>query len=342
MTIILFTAFGLALLTYFLSDLYRRAALLLQIVDTPGYRHAHRSETATGGGVVFILMFVLTIFISNEKSLDSEGFEVLLLALPGLVLVALVGFVDDIWPLDWRYRLFAHTAASGYVLYALGIDVLGVEDPESQLRLLTNLSAVFGLVWLLNLYNFMDGIDGIAGTETVFVLSSASMIAWINFGFVDVFLLFFLSILVGWLVINLPVARLFMGDAGSGFLGLLIGVVILSELHVSLCTYLILLAWFVVDASLTLATRLIRGQRFQDPHSQHAYQHLNRALGTWRTLMVVQLVNFLWLLPLAICAMKNPGIEIYLLIFTILIMLPVFHWMGAGLESPRILALRVS
>jgi len=163
------------------------------------------------------------------------------------------------------------------------------------------------LVWLLNLYNFMDGIDGLASIEAIcvslgggllYVLSGEARSA-------EVFLpLVLAAAVLGFLVWNFPPARIFMGDAGSGFLGITLGILSIQAAWVSsqlLWAWLILLGVFVVDATFTLFRRLLRGDKVYEAHRSHAYQYASRQYaGHLPVTMTVLLINLFWLLPMAL------------------------------------------
>ena len=164
--------------------------------------------------------------------------------------------------------------------------------------------AAFFLVWLLNLYNFMDGIDGIASIEAITVCLGGALIYWLSGHESQVLVLLVLAAAVGgFLYWNFPPARIFMGDAGSGFLGLMLGVLAVSAAMVEpqlLWSWLILLGVFVLDATWTLFRRLARGDKVYEAHRSHAYQYASREHGSHLPVtLAVLAINVFWLLPLA-------------------------------------------
>jgi len=325
-------AFGLAIVTYSLTHIYRIAAIALRIVDEPNERSAHEQSTPTGAGIVFVVIFSMAVAFFARGDVVPPSIEIILGVLPALLIVAVVGLVDDFRPMSWWFRLLIHIATAGWVTYFLNFQLL---ESIGWIGLL--LGAV-GLVWMLNLYNFMDGIDGIAASETLFVLLGVSFITWVQVNSLNTALISLVGVCAGFLVINWPKARVFMGDAGSKFLGLSLGVFALSESDVSLWTWLILLAWFWIDATLTLGVRLIRGEKVQHAHSQHAYQHLNRAFGTQKTLLVVHLVNLLWLFPMAVYSTFEPAVGSILVLLVAIPLVPGIYLLGAGQETPKVKA----
>ncbi|KXK71586.1 hypothetical protein BC89_06885, partial [Pseudomonas monteilii] len=160
------------------------------------------------------------------------------------------------------------------------------------------------LVWLLNLYNFMDGIDGIASVEAITVCLGASLLYWVSgqAGMMALPLLLAAAV-AGFLFWNFPPAKIFMGDAGSGFLGIVLGGLSLQAAWLSsqlFWCWLILLGVFIVDASYTLIRRLLRGDKVYEAHRSHAYQFASRRYGRHLPVtLAVTALNVCWLLPVA-------------------------------------------
>jgi len=219
-----------------------------------------------------------------------------------------------------------------------GVPIINALGIEVNFGFAGNILAVLGLIWLLNLYNFMDGIDGIAIGEAVFVLFFAAAIAlYFDLSTAGPPAILLLSCSIGFLIINWPKARVFMGDGGSGFLGLAFGLFVVTETMLPIWSWLILLGWFVTDASLTIVLRLVRREKIHEAHSEHAYQHLNRAVGTSKTLLIVGLCNAVYLLPLAAQAAisKDSGFGLVLLAYAPLII--VQFYCGAGQQTPKLM-----
>ncbi|MBT7369232.1 MAG: glycosyl transferase, partial [Gammaproteobacteria bacterium] len=241
---------------------------------------------------------------------------------------------DDFRPLPWVPRAVLHFICATWVIYIIGFPTLIVLDTEIRLGIAGLVFGAIALVWLLNLYNFMDGIDGIAASEALFAFAGATLIAWRSGISLSQPVIALMGVCFGFLVINWPKARVFMGDGGSGFLGLILGALALSEILIPVWSWMILLTWFIADACLTICLRLMRGDKIHEAHSLHAYQHLNRALGTPRTLLIVQGVNLIWLLPLAGVAATAQEYGLFLLILAILPTTIFHYYCGAGQPTP--------
>lgn len=303
MTVLLIVS--LAVLAWFLTALLRRYALARSLLDVPNARSSHSLPTPRGGGVAIVVAFLAGLCLAFFAGLGiaAELFYALLGAGLG---IALLGFLDDHGHIAARWRLLGHFLAAAWALYWLGgLPPLAVFGGLLQLSWIGHVLAAFYLVWLLNLYNFMDGIDGIASVETICVcLGGAILYALLETSLLtDLPLLMLAASVLGFLLWNFPPARIFMGDAGSGFLGIVLGVLSLQAAWTNpllLWAWLILLGVFIVDATLTLLRRLLRGEKVYEAHRSHAYQYASRRFGRHLPVtMAVAALNLVWLLPLA-------------------------------------------
>ncbi|WP_407926685.1 MraY family glycosyltransferase [Aquipseudomonas guryensis] len=300
-------ALGFLLLVFLASLLMtwllRRYALLRNVLDIPNQRSSHTLPTPRGGGLAIVLGVSLALpglFLWEDLAAQH------LWALWGAGgLVALVGFIDDHRPLAARWRLVAHFAAAIWgVVWLGGAPDLEIFGGRVNLGWVGAALAVFYLVWMLNLYNFMDGIDGIAGVEAVTVGLAGALLYALS-GHLDAMLLpaLLAAASAGFLFWNFPPARIFMGDAGSGYLGLILGLLSLQAAWVEprlFWAWLILLGVFIVDATLTLGRRLCRGEKVYQAHRSHAYQVASRHYGRHLPVTVaIALINLFWLLPIA-------------------------------------------
>ena len=320
-------AFFLALLI----TLVIREYALKHLLDMPNQRSSHQQPTPRGGGlgIVLALMAVLPFFFVFGWVDDSRC-----LALLAGLLIAVIGFWDDHQHIAARWRICWHFLGAAIALYflqgfppiILGDFVLDMQWPGYIL------GCVF-LVWMLNLFNFMDGIDGIAGSEAVFVASAlAAFMLFVEIDLAWLGLVIAMASL-GFLVCNWPPAKIFMGDVGSGFLGFLLGVVILLYSHrqpVFLTVGLILFAVFIVDATYTLLARFFTGAKWYEAHCSHAYQKLARQLGHVTVVNAVWAINLFWLLPLALTAFLAPGYAWAILVLAYLPLILVARRFAAG------------
>ncbi len=350
----LIVALGVFLLSVLLTGWLRRYALHRGLLDTPNARSSHLQVTPRGGGLGFVLVYLGLMLLDLVIPLPGLAplASLFLALLPGAGLVALIGFIDDHRDLPAKIRILVHLAAAVWALWVLGSPPVVIFDWVAPSGWWLSLLAVLALVWLLNLYNFMDGIDGIASLEAVSVLLGASLIMLLNRGAPDqaAWLLFLATAVTGFLLWNWPPAKIFMGDAASGFLGFSLGVFACYTAQgesITLWSWIILLGLFVVDASWTLLMRMRRGEVWYKPHAQHAYQiqarqaqalflakglepQLARARAHKRVVLQGVLINLLWLTPVAFCASHWPEAGFVFMILG-LVPLVVRVWrIGAG------------
>jgi Fuc2NAc and GlcNAc transferase len=282
--------------------------------------------------------FLLTLPLLGQLDLVPPHY---LIALGGAgALVAIVGFMDDHGHIAARWRLLGHFSAAIWALAWLeGLAPLNLFGVSVDLSWIGHALAAFYLVWVLNLYNFMDGIDGIASIEAVSACLGASAL-YILSGFTDLIWppLILAAAVLGFLFWNFPPAKIFMGDAGSGFLGIALGIMSLQAAWVSpalFWAWLILLGVFIVDATVTLTRRFLRGDKVYEAHRSHAYQFASRRYGRHRPVtMAVAAINVLWLFPLAWCVvvLKLDGLTGVVLAYVPLVIL-AFKFKAGQLED---------
>jgi len=296
-------AVAAALLAAALTGWVRRQALQRQWLDVPNERSSHRAPTPRGGGLGIVI--AAAIGFVTLWATGAMNARLCAALVGGGLAVAWIGFRDDRTPVGPGTRLAVHMAAAAWALAWLG----GV--PPIQFGTTTVEFGVFGYVlgalaigWVLNLFNFMDGIDGIAASEAAFMAVAGALLAGGSSAFgVPAAGLVFGAACLGFLAWNWPPAKIFMGDVGSGFLGYVLAVLALAamwESPVALFAWLALGGVFFVDASITLARRLLRGERVHEAHRSHAYQWLARRWGAHLPVtLTVLAVNLFVLLPVA-------------------------------------------
>ena len=290
-------------LVFVLSDQIRRHAVKLGLIDIPNERSSHSTPVPRGGGVAIAGVFLASLPL---LALSAGGAWPLNTALYGAgALITLVGFVDDRSHIPAHKRLVIHFLAAGWIAYSIFIAPAADGHIGNPYFWLATAGFTLFLVWLLNLYNFMDGIDAITGSETITVSLGAALLSWYQAPEDPswIILLLLASSVSGFLTWNLPPARLFMGDSGSAFLGIVIGALAVHATQIStplFYAWIILLGVYLVDATITLLRRVAAGEKFYQAHRTHAYQHAALRLGSHgRVSLAVALINIFWLLPAA-------------------------------------------
>lgn len=250
-------------LTYIIRSYTNKKA----IFDIPNERSSHITPVPRGGGLAIVIVFYIGLLYFQE-SIDSKLFHALLCAIP----IALISLMDDMFTLSSKIRFFIQSASVGMALYFLG----GVTSIDFILFELhgwwLNIIAFFALIWLTNLYNFLDGIDGYAGSEAVMVGLGLFVFFHNPLGLVIV------AATLGFLFFNWHKASIFMGDVGSATLGFIFGIFVFYDTgHGNIYIWLILLSLFWFDATLTLIRRYRNGERITQAHKKHAYQRLTQS-----------------------------------------------------------------
>lgn len=304
-----------------------------QWLDHPNSRSAHKYPMPSAGGIAMLIPFLVALLYCRSAGLLTAR-EALVFA--GCLFVALVGLLDDLLTLSIRWRLPFQFVGAVWVIYWAG-DLPAVQFGEWDLEfpVAVHILAVLAFMWLLNLFNFMDGIDGLAASEAGFVTLLSCLFA-INVAdqAISIVASVTCAVALGFLIWNWAPAKIFMGDVGSSLLGYLLGALaVVSLTHGSMnpWSWLLLLGVFVVDATYTLLFRLGSGQRWYEAHSSHGYQNAARLLGSHqRVTLVVLVINLTWLAPLAWLANHSPEMGVYLSVLGLLPLVFLVRWLGAG------------
>jgi Fuc2NAc and GlcNAc transferase len=297
-------------------------------VDTPNARSSHRRVVPRGAGIVIVILVMLTgIFYAAQPPL------IYLSLLPGLGIAA-IGWWDDVRNLPAAPRFLLYWLCALSTLVAMGSWNL-VTAPDVLILLTVSLA----LLWSINLYNFMDGIDGIAAFEAIFVLTGSLLLspASLYANQLQAWIYCIIAALTGFLFWNFPTAKVFMGDVGSAFLGFLIGLLALwsHAMHgPSIAVWLILLGAFIVDTSYTLAVRVGSRQPWYQAHSSHAYQRLSQRLQSHpKTVAALMGVNIAWLLPWAWALQNNWVTTATALLIAYVPLLAICYALKAGIPT---------
>lgn len=310
--------------TFGLTFLIYRYAKLLHLVAIADERSSHEGNVATGGGLAIVISFLGATWIGFYSHLIS--LELFIALIGGGAILAIIGLWDDIKFLPIRFRIAAHTLAALWAIYWLdGLPTIMLGNWQLSLGHLSPVITFLAMVWLINLYNFMDGIDGLAGVQAITIAVSITFIGGLSYQFCQVWLYAALAaITTGFLYWNWPSARIFMGDVGSGFLGYVFAVLALKssqEYPPSFWVFTILFGVFLVDSTLTLLRRIVMGEPFYQPHRTHSYQILAQYWQSHRkvTLLVIG-INLFWLWPLAFLANSYPKLAFQI---TLIALLPI-------------------
>ena len=256
------------LLTWYIKNYFIKHSLVVEVSK----RSLHTTPTPQGGGIaIAITWFLGLIYLYFTSFIDDTLFYLLMLGLP----IAILGFCDDMYDVGVGIRFMIQSIVAICALYLLGglnsieCDLFSITNPY-----ITNLFAFLVIVWFINLYNFLDGINGYAGSEAVFL----AICAFIIFGG-EHFLVFLVCVL-GFLYWNFNNAKIFMGDVGSTLLGYTIGVFTLYYANIeplNLWIWAMLSSLFWFDATITLIKRAINGDDLTKPHNDFLFHKLIRS-----------------------------------------------------------------
>lgn len=279
-------------------------------LDVPNARSSHTTPTPRGGGIAIVLASLAGALVLWWNGQLADGLALAIVC--GGAGIALVGHIDDRRNIATLPRLVIHIAAAAFALWCIGgVAALPVGTYIWHPGSIGWLIALVGLVWMINLTNFMDGIDGLVGSHTIFVSLAGAALLWATAtpgG--AAFMVLLAAATAGFLVFNWPPASIFMGDVSSGFLGFVIGAVAIATAeHVNLWAWGLLLTPFIADATITRAMRIVRYGDWVGAHRSHVYQRLSRRWSghapVVHTYWLISLIVF-W--PLALLVTLHPAV----------------------------------
>lgn len=264
--------FSLFLFSLVFTFYIRKIAIEKSLVDIPTDRSSHTTPTPHGGGIaIAITWFVGISYLFYINDIDSSLYFALLVG----IAISVVSYFDDLFELSAKIRLLAQALVAIFGIYFLGgLEEINLFVYSIENQFITNIFAFLTIVWFINLYNFLDGIDGYAGSEAVFL----GLVGFLLFGGSH-FLVLIFSVL-GFLVWNWHKAKIFMGDVGSTLLGYNVAIFTIYYSNIessNLWVWIILFGLFWFDATLTLLRRYKNKEKLSQAHKKHAYQRLTQS-----------------------------------------------------------------
>ncbi len=352
--------------------------------DVPNERSLHATPVPRGGGIVFALIFLLAlacVFVLVPGSRTAGLYSLF----AGSFAMSLLGWLDDLYTLPAVHRLLVESVIAGIVC-AFGaphrVDFFGLVEFSGPTAL------VLQTLWILtciNFFNFMDGLDGLATQQAVFIAAVSGIVLALDAGRLEpgsvrtayetaslaAFVL--AAALLGFLAFNFPPARIFMGDAGSHFLGFALGFLLLpfpptdlvpdvpwdalggfesvrfsvlradtgaGSVGLASDQFLLALLWtpFLLDPALTLLRRLRRRKNILRPHREHVYQLLVRFADGWTRARVNALylaVNFAMLGPVILKVLGYSNAQVWLSALPPVLVLVIAHSMIGNALGPK-------
>jgi len=251
-----------------------------KIVDTPNERSMHQGAVPRGGGIVIILLLLIAIFV---LAIVSERYQVFAGLFCIVAAWAILSWWDDRHDLSARQRLFFQVVFTLLSMFAFGY--VSIIHLSSQYLFWTPwLGAVatfVGIIWLANLFNFMDGMDGLAASQTIIAAITLAFWFWqAGDPHIGLLCLVLAAASYGFILRNWQPASIFMGDVGSITIGAFFAMLIVyanTRYQIPVISLVLLFGVFVFDASVTILRRIYRREKFWLPHRSHYYQRLGLA-----------------------------------------------------------------
>lgn len=317
-----------------LTGLIRVYAQRTSLLDVPNERSSHVVATPRGGGLSIVVVFFIAVLALWQLGELERNTTIAFIVGGGMV--AGIGFADDHNPVPAGWRFLVQIVAAGIVVKMLGgLAEFQFGKTVVDLGIVGDLMAIIFMVWFTNAFNFMDGIDGIAASEAICIAGGALIIsASGDGGVVSPLLGALMATSAGFLLWNWPPAKIFMGDVGSAFLGfVLVAIAIVAgrDGSIAVWSWLILGGVFIIDATVTLFSRMLKREDWLSAHRSHAYQRASRRLGSHRQVtMGVIAINVVWLVPIAYAASAAPRFGWWLTATAWLPLVVLSWWFGAG------------
>jgi UDP-N-acetylmuramyl pentapeptide phosphotransferase/UDP-N-acetylglucosamine-1-phosphate transferase len=280
-------AISLLILSFSLTPFIMHLALHYKILDIPNERSSHEVPTPRGGGLAIVIAWYVGISVMFFlKDIDKQLYFTLLSGL----LLAGVSIIDDLIDLKPVIRFSIQVFTAGLALCFLkGIKPISISGFEISSPLLLYPLVIIGIVWFINLFNFLDGIDGYASLEAIFI-SFAMFLFTGNF-----ICIIIIAPVMGFLNWNWPKARIFMGDIGStqlGFILIVLGLFFHNEAKLPIVLWIMLSSLFWFDATITLFRRWSNKEKLTQAHRKHAYQRIVQSGFSHRkTILFSLLIN---------------------------------------------------
>ncbi len=303
----------LLLSSFFLTYLIKNYAIKKSLVATVNERSSHTIPTPHGGGIaISVTWFIGLFYLFFTNQIEQNFFYALLFG----VVISIVSFFDDIYELSPKLRLIIQaTVAIGGLYFLGGFETLTFGIFDIQNPIFTNIFAFFMIIWFINLYNFLDGINGYAGSEALFLAVSGFILFGGNH-----FLVLAMAVL-GFLYWNWNKAKIFMGDVGSTLLGYNIAIFTIYYANhdpVNLWIWITLFGVFWFDATFTLIRRKLNGENLSQAHKKHAYQRLTQA--GWSHYKVTNYsIGLNVIIFILVYFVSNIAISLFIILFLLLL-----------------------
>lgn len=307
-----------------LTKLYCIVAQDTLLMDKPNNRSMHSVPTVRGGGLIFVSLALISLPILSY--ITQTSFEEQFIFLLCIFFLAAVSFLDDLYHLSVKIRFFTQCGIALLV-------AIFMRPAQLDLGIVVDYSffiipfIFFAVIWAINHFNFMDGIDGFCAAQAIFLLSAyAVFLGMSDASFYQEFCFILIFSLIGFLFFNFPPARLFMGDVGSATLGLItfcIALIAQQKFHIPIIYWFMLNGLFLFDASVTLIRRILHKENWSLPHRKHAYQRLRQSGVKVSIILLGQLLMNVSFFILVLCIQMHI-VHFSLIVLQLLFMLLIY------------------
>ena len=320
--IIVLTTFIASIIFVFMA---KKIAEYIGAIDVPNNRSAHKTPTPLLGGIGIFLSFLLGYMLFGEEN------TLMLSILISSFLILLLGVFDDLKPIKARYKLIIHIIVAAIVVLYGGLELTHIDMFEYELYFgwLSPFITILIIVATINAINLIDGLDGLcAGISSIYFLTIGVIALMLNnLGGLDIILSFImLGSTLGFLIFNFPPAKIFMGDTGSTFLGLMISVIMLlgfkTITFTSLLVPLGLLILPITDTLFAIIRRTINKKPIGEADKEHIHHQLLKRFSKRNTILVIYLVNIIFSIVTIFYALGNR--EEMMIFYIILIFILLF------------------
>lgn len=301
--------------SFIITYLVKEFAIKKSIMDIPNDRSSHSVATPRGGGLaIAITWFAGITFLFFTNNIETN----LYFALLSGILISIISFIDDIYNLSSTPRLIVQALCAGIALYFVGgLQKLDIGFYIIENKFILTALAFVGIIWFINLFNFIDGIDGYTASETIFVTVAFFILTGENTSLVLAFSA------LGFLFWNWQKAKIFMGDIGSTLLGftiIILAIYYQNTNKVNLIYSLILTSVFWFDATHTLFKRFLNKEKLSQPHRKHFYQRIVQSgFSHQKTVLYAMFINLILFSLLYVTTINNKLILISFLINLLLL-----------------------
>ncbi|HJD65079.1 MAG TPA: glycosyltransferase family 4 protein [Rickettsia endosymbiont of Diachasma alloeum] len=309
----IFSFIATTILTYILTKYFK----IIGLVDIPSQRRSHNKITPRGGGlaIVVVVMAALSSFEYITSGLLINSAKIL----PPLFVIATVSFLDDLKPVPVLIRLITHLICSAFVISLFIPRDFAVNIPIPIYLIFIIL--IIALSGFVNIYNFMDGIDGMSCIESIHLSSTMLILCLLQFQvlanpyFIFSINTIILSCSIGFLIFNWQPAKIFLGDVGSISLGFLLGLCLLllatTNINLFVACFIASL-YYLTDAVLTILIRLVNKEKIWQPHLKHFFQKaVKKGKSHKRVVSIIAVCN-VFLMMLSVLSLYSPIISVML------------------------------